>query len=145
MIPVSTAFSDPKWFHDFTGVYDYIFKDKRGIWNGLRANLLHLPKEIKVTCGDACLMEPKDPSRCEFLSQLAQYYNSLDFQYVYENLERLANKIKEIEGFEHEPYIILIFYEIPKNKCSERETLQKWFQQNGYNITELSYPIGENY
>ena len=39
MIPVSTAMWDPKWFHDFTGDEDYIFKDKRGIYNGIRASI----------------------------------------------------------------------------------------------------------
>lgn len=148
MIPISVCCTDPKWFHDFTGSYDYIFRDKRGIWNGLRADILHFPKEKYIgdnMCGEACLMESKDPSRCGFMTELAQYYNTIDFNYLLSNFERLANKIKEIEKFEEEPIIVLIVYEIPSNKCSEREVLHKWFKQNGYNLTELSYPIGENY
>lgn len=148
MIPVSTATWDPKWYHDFTGSYDYIFRDKRGIWNGLRAPILHFPKEKyngNNMCGEACLMEPKDPSRCGFMTELAQYYDSLDFQYIISNLQRLGDRVKENDGFQEEPIIVLIVYEIPSNKCSEREVLHRWFKKNGYNLTELSYPIGENY
>ena len=96
MIPISVCCTDPKWFHDFTGSYDYIFRDKRGIWNGLRADILHFPKE-KYTgdnmCGETCLMEPKDPSQCGFMTELVQYYNTIDFNYLLSNFERLANKI----------------------------------------------------
>ena len=148
MIPVSTATWDPKWFHDFTGSYDYVFKDKRGVWNGLRANILHFPKERYNTnnaCGDACPLATRDPSKCGFMTELAQYYDSLDFHYLLSNLGRLGDKVKEIEGFSEEPIIVLIVYEVPSNKCSEREVLHKWFKKNNYNLTELSYPIGGNY
>ena len=148
MIPVSTAKWDPKWFHDFTGSYDYIFKDKRGIWNGLRANILNFPEERYVEnnqCGEACSLATKDPSKCGFMTELAQYYDSLNFQDILLNLERLGNRVKENDGFVEEPVIVLIVYEVPSNKCSEREVLHKWFQKNGYNLTELSYPIKNNY
>lgn len=36
MIPISTAVWDPTWYHNFTNDYNYIFKDKRNILNGLR-------------------------------------------------------------------------------------------------------------
>ena len=35
-IPLSTAVWDPKWFHANRG-QDYHFKDKNGVYNGLRA------------------------------------------------------------------------------------------------------------
>ena len=148
MIPVSTAKWDPKWFHDFTGSYDYIFKDKRGIWNGLRANILNFPEERYVgnnQCGEACSLATKDPSKCGFMTELARYYDSLNFQDILLNLERLGNRVKENDEFVEEPIIVLIVYEVPSNKCSEREVLHKWFQKNGYNLTELSYPIKNNY
>ena len=44
MIPMSTAISDPSWFHDWKDS-SYIFTDKRGILNGLRL------KPIIVQCG----------------------------------------------------------------------------------------------
>lgn len=148
MIPVSTAKWDPKWFHNFTGSYDYIFKDKRGIWNGLRANILNFPEERYVEnnqCGEACSLVTKDPSKCGFMTELTRYYDSLNFQDILLNLERLGNRVKENDGFIEEPIIVLIVYEVPSNKCSEREVLHKWFQKNGYNLTELSYPIKNNY
>lgn len=38
MIPISTAFSDPSWFHNFKG-HNYQFIDKNGVINGLRADV----------------------------------------------------------------------------------------------------------
>ena len=148
MIPVSTAMWDPKWYHAFTGSYDFVFKDKRGVWNGLRAPILHFPQEKyneKTACGSACPMAAKDPEHCEFMTELAQYYDSLDFEYIISNLKRLSDIVKENDGFIEEPVVVLIVYEVPSNKCSEREVLHKWFQKNGYNLTELSYPIKNNY
>ena len=40
MIPVSTAVSDPQWYHNFQDK-NYIFLDKRGVANGFRCELLH--------------------------------------------------------------------------------------------------------
>lgn len=44
-VAFSTAMWDPKWFHDFKD-RKYKFKDKRGIWNGLRATPL-VPGELR--------------------------------------------------------------------------------------------------
>ena len=79
------------------------------------------------------------------MTELARYYDSLNFQDILLNLERLGNRVKENDGFIEEPIVVLIVYEVPSNKCSEREVLHKWFQKNGYNLTELSYPIKNNY
>lgn len=141
MIPVSTTLSDPKWYHDFTKNYNYVFKDKRGIYNGIRAADLHfVPREgEEVECGPACVTH--DPTQCNFLKQYREHLNEIDFQGFIKECERVANEIQQREGFEEEPYIVLIFYEIPSNKCSERDTVQTWFKDNGYEISELKYPI----
>ena len=39
LIPVSTAVWDPKWYHNFK-TNDFIFKDKRGVVNGIRVEVL---------------------------------------------------------------------------------------------------------
>ena len=44
MIPISTAKWDPKWFHDFQD-NKYVFLDKRGVCNGLRADPFVLGEE----------------------------------------------------------------------------------------------------
>ena len=134
MIPISTARWDPKWWHDFTGDYNYIFKDKRGIYNGLRAEILHLPDEYSCNCGKSCIEEP---SNCSFLTDYYNYLNTLDFNYVIQNLERIANKIQNIEQFQEEPIIVLIVYETPSNPCSERVILKRWFKEHNYELKEF--------
>ena len=65
MVPISTAMWDPKWYHDWMG-HDYVFKDKRGIYNGIRVECFHFDGE-DYGCGDQCLLSPKDPSKFSFL------------------------------------------------------------------------------
>lgn len=135
MIPVSTAKWDPAWFHDFTGDYNYIFKDKRGIYNGIRAEIFLMPDDYQCECGPSCLNH--NPQNCNFLKDYKAHLDTLDFQYVLNELKRIGNKVQELEGFEEEPIIVLIVYEIPSNPCSERSPLQKWFQENGTQVKEF--------
>ena len=78
MIPVSTAVWDPKWFHDFKNK-DYIFKDKNGIYNGIRFEEL-MPNK---NCDNFCL-ECKEgnnlytPQTCEFLKRYRNQIQKLD-------------------------------------------------------------------
>lgn len=143
MIPISTAQWDPKWFHDFTGDYDYVFKDKRGIYNGIRCEDFHFDYDLygqnNDACGEAC--KDKHPETCNFLKNYRKCLDEKDFDGLYKELERIAYKVQELEQFDEEPWIVLIVYEVPSNKCSERATLQEWFRDNGIDITELSYPI----
>lgn len=137
MIPISTAIWDPKWFHNFTGDYDYIFKDKRGIYNGIRADIFNMPPDYECGCGEVCFTH--DPSSCAFLKDYKAHLDTLDFNYVISELGRIANKIQELENFTEEPIIILIVYETPTNPCSERGPLQKWFQEHGWDVQELYF------
>ena len=49
MIPVSTAAWDPAWFH-INGEKDSVYKDKNGIYNGLRFNELAPGKSCNNLC-----------------------------------------------------------------------------------------------
>lgn len=135
MIPVSTAKWDPAYFHDFTGDYNYIFKDKRGIYNGIRAEIFLMPDDYQCECGPSCLNH--NPQNCNFLKDYKAHLDTLDFQYVLNELERIGNKVQELESFKEEPIIVLIVYETPGNPCSERSPLQKWFQENGIQVKEF--------
>lgn len=143
MVPVSTCLWDPKWYHDWMG-HDYVFKDKRGVYNGIRAECFHFNEE-DPGCGDQCLLSPKDPSKCDFLRRLREQYDKLDFQEIMTRCKRLATYIQSIENLQELPILVFIFYETPGNPCSERKTLQKWFKDNGYDLQELKYPIKDNY
>ena len=62
-----------------------------------------------------------------------------DFKEVYSWLETVANNVKQIEGFDEEPEIILMVYETPDNPCSERQPLIEWFAKNGIKIKEFKH------
>ena len=147
MIPVSTAMFDPKWYHDFTGDYGYIFPDKRGILNGIRCENLHFQEseDEKCTCGKGCLEAHKGDGSCSFLTAYRKQIFSNNWVDFYNNCQRIAALIQENEHFTEDPIIVLMVYEVPSNPCSERKTLQDWVQFNGFQCNELKYPIKDNY
>jgi len=48
----------------------------------------------------------------------------------------MGKYIKDKEGFEHDPEIILIVHEVTDNPCSERTELVKWFKEHGVELEE---------
>jgi len=139
MIPMSTTLSDPLWYHNFED-NTHIFKDKRGVLNGLR--LLPIITQAKKYAAAACPeCVEKNPATCYFLKQYRQLLEEIDFDkmmkgiitYIEDYCKR--NKIKE------EPIAVLIVYEAPDNKCSERASLIDYFNSHGVECKELDYPI----
>lgn len=135
-IPISTCYSDPKWFHNMTKDLTYQFKDKRGIWNGLRAE----PFVPGPLCEGACrgpeYCETLNAPNCSFLRRYRQQLNQLDFNNIMARFKKLGNAVKTKEGFFEEPILVLIVYETPTNPCSERAVIQNWFHDNGYELEE---------
>ena len=62
-------------------------------------------------------------------------------------MERLATAFKEKQQLKEneEPILVLIVYEAPSNKCSERQSLINYFNSKGISCEELKYPIEKNY
>jgi len=135
MIPISTAVWDPKWYHDFKGP-EHVFKDKNGIYNGLR----YLSLAPGITCEGLC-RGPEDcgnePGTCMFLHNYAKQLENIDFTRMINELMLIGLQIKKHEGFEEDPIIVLLVYEKPDNPCSERHPLKKWFTAHGYNLEEV--------
>lgn len=139
MIPISTAKWDPKWYRP-------IHIDENGVINGLRLQefspgptcdeLCHGTKDCKLT-----------PDKCPFLESYKKQIDSLMFSRVIRNLNVIVTHAKEILGIPDsvEPHIILMVYETPSNKCSEREVIQQYFQNHGIDCQELEYPIKKYY
>ena len=127
MIPVSTCISDPFWYRPPEG-QEY-FKDKRGIVNGLRYEPIIVHKGLECNC--PC--ENKDFNNCSFLKQYKELLKNINMEKTLKAFNHCANLLNETE---HEPIIVLMVYETPKNKCSERKILQEIF-----NCQELEYPI----
>lgn len=136
MIPVSTAVWDPRWFHTGNNTGEY--RDKHGVWNGIRMPILS-PTTIDTSSCSTCKYH--DPSDCNFLKTYREYLKSLDFDKIYSSLDKLASTIVDLENLTKEPHIVLIVHETPGNPCSERLPLQEYFESHGIPCKELEYPI----
>ena len=131
MIPVSTAISDPAWYKPPNGEEYYI--DKRGVICGLRYEPLIV--QLNGTHGCPCEDRSEAPA-CPTMLEYEQLLNSLvDKDRTLKAFNYCANKFKRPFD-EEEPIIVLMVYETPKNPCSERYALQRFF-----NCKELEYPI----
>ena len=137
-IPLSTAVWDPKWFHQGKG-NSFQWKDKNGVWNGLRAEPF-VPGEVcEGLCRGPEVCNALGPHTCGFLKTYRRkQLDLLDFNDIINRFESLGNQIKEIEGFEEEPILVLIFHEKYDNPCSERWPVQQWFKDHGWDIEEFN-------
>lgn len=137
MIPMSTCISDPDWYHDWMG-RDHIFKDKRGILNGLRLYPI-IVQGNHGNCGCPC--EERDPSKCPFIKNYEFELELIDFNKMMKGIETFCKDYCTQEKIEDEPIAVLIVYETPTNPCSERQSLIKYFNKHGVECKELDYPI----
>ena len=116
IIPVSTCLSDPEWYRPPEGKEFYI--DKRGVVCGLRYEPLIVQREGTHICPceerDAA---PACPTMIEYEHLL---YSLVDKERTLKAFEYCCNKFNA-------DTIALIVYEAPKNLCSERFALQKFF------------------
>lgn len=137
MIPMSTCISDPDWYHNWQDK-NYIFKDKRGILNGLRLRPI-IVQDGHRECGCPC--SRKDPSRCMFLKDYAAALEMIDFDKMMKGITDFCTMYAQKEHLQEEPIAVLIVYEAPSNQCSERQTLINYFNSHGVECKELDYPI----
>lgn len=136
-IPLSTAVWDPKWFHQNKG-HSFQWKDKNGVWNGLRAEPFVPGQACEGLCRGPETCMAYSPQVCAFLKTYYRQLEELDFQEILDRFERLAKQIQDVENFPEEPVIVLIFHEKYDNPCSERWPVQRWFKNHGYEITEFN-------
>lgn len=140
MLPISTAVWDPSWFHGFMKNPDFLFVDKRGIINGLRCPAFAPGDTCNTLCRGINRCETQDSSKCEFLKAYRKQLDDLKFDKVMKFLEKCADKLDT-----EDPIVVLMFHEAPCNPCSERIVVQQWFKDHGIKVTELKYPIKDNY
>lgn len=132
MIPLSTAMYDPAWYHDHHKS-DYIYLDKRGVLNGVRINNLVPGKSCHNLCrGKECTDNPKS---CAFLSKYREQLNQIPFDKFIRGLEKLEKQfINKMQV--PEIVFVFIFHEKPGVACSERNPVQEWFKEHGYELEE---------
>ena len=136
MIPLSTAVWDPKWFHQNKGHY-FQFKDKNGVWNGLRAD----PFVPGSTCQNLCrgpeVCNTKDPRTCPFLQKYREQLDQLDISNILHRISSIGQQVKDIEQFDEDPIVVFIVHEAYNNPCSERWAIQDYFKAHNIKCTEF--------
>lgn len=139
LVPLSTAIWDPKWFHDNKS-QSYQFKDKRGVLNGLRAEIFNPEIHGNGQCrGPEMCIYTGDKRMCPFLLGYRIQLNKLNFQNVIERFQLLHDTICAKEHLEDCDFALIV-HEAPTNPCSERDPIQQWFADNGQPIEEW-YPL----
>lgn len=139
MIPLSTAVWDPKWYHQNRD-QKWQWKDKNGVWNGLRAEEFAPGPLCEGLCRGPECCETGSPQHCQFLRQYRKQLDSLDFKDIIKRIYDLGKKVQDVEKFENEPVIVFIVHEATSNPCSERRVIQEWFADHGYPIREFAHP-----
>lgn len=136
-IPLSTAKWDPKWFYK-NQHQGFQWKDKNGVWNGLRAEPFVPGAECDGLCYGRETCNAYGPQTCSFLKTYRRQLDKLDFNEMLERFQHIGTAIQKAEGFTEEPVYVLIVHEAYDNPCSERWVIQDWFKDNGYNIKEFN-------
>lgn len=136
VIPLSTAVWDPKWYHNHQD-QGHIYKDKRGVLNGIRYAPLAPGQECSGDCHgrDNCQY---DPNSCVFLKHYRDQLDKIDFQQMLRDLKSLADSSAQAFNLKGDVSICLIVHEAPSNPCSERFVIQQWFKDNNFPIAEWS-------
>lgn len=140
MLPISTAMFDPQWFKLKPG--NRVHKDKRGIVNGINYKPLN-PKSADPN--DQCRGHDncsKTPDECEFLQTYRKQLDEINFPAFMSDMNKIADRFLSLHT---NKIIVLLFHEPSTNKCSEREVVIPWMRDNGIEISELKYPIKDNY
>ena len=133
MIPISTARSDPKWYHENKGE-DHWFVDKNGVINGLRAPVFAPGNHLEGLCGGNC--RSKRPDECMFLKGYENQLKNLDFDDVIARTLALCRKVASFLELQDEPTAVFIVHEAPDNPCSERAAIINLFKSHGIECEE---------
>ena len=135
-IPMSTAVWDPKWFHEFKG-QDHVWKDKNGVWNGLRLEILNPDNCCSLPAECTECQRKGNPETCSFIKDYSNgLHTKVNFSELLEIMNQTAEYIQQLEGFSEEPEIMLIVHEASNEPCSERGSIQQLFLEHGIECTE---------
>ena len=138
-IPMSTAVWDPKWFHEGLG-QDHVWKDKNGVWNGLRIEILNPDNCCSLPPECTECQRKGNPETCSFIKDYSSgLHIKVNFPELLEILSKTADYIQNLEGFQEEPEIILIVHEASDEPCSERKSIQNLFSEHGISCPEWQH------
>lgn len=138
-IPMSTAIYDPLWYHQGSYNKKKVFKDKNNVINGLRLDLFTPSfKGCTTLCRGPENCKSK-PDNCEFLKEYRKQLDSLDFDQLMIEFNKLIFEFKKANNFNEIPEIILLFHEVPDNPCSERQVVKQYFKDHGLIVSEFNF------
>ena len=86
-------------------------------------------------CQKNCPYKSKVPN-CEFMIKYRKYLDTVDFDYIMSEFNRVAEVVNKIKPLNHEPEIVLIVYESASCNCAERPCLVDWFKSHGVEVKE---------
>lgn len=136
MIPLSTALWDPKWYHANHDA-SYVFRDKRGVFNGMRYQPLMPGHSCDGECRGREQCNNLNPLECDFLRHYKEQLDQINFQDFLSEMKAIADSTATlINASSDEMIICIIFHEAPSNPCSERVMVQQWFKDNNFPINE---------
>ena len=126
LIALNTTIFPPKW-------YKIGGKDKNNVIS-LHCPPLRPGKSCNGLCNGKC--NPKHPQDCSFLREYRKQLDTINFsdfiKKLSERTQRFTTDFPEIIEFN----FAFIVFEKYDNPCSEREVIQAWFKDNGFDIQE---------
>ena len=108
-----------------------MFKDKRGILNGLRCETIIEQGRHSNNGPSICPCDTKEYQTCSFLKQYRNNLENIDFNKMITDMQKFADNYRKNENIKEEIILVLIVYETPNNPCSERQALQDYFTSYG--------------
>ena len=124
LIGLSTAIWNPKYIQ-------FGKRDSRGVLC-IDCPPFKPGKQCVGLCDGNCRI--KRPEICKFLSAYYLQLSQIDFNSMMKKLIELNKKIKEIDNIDSD--FCFLVYEKYDNPCSERGAIQKYFRENGVEISE---------
>ena len=135
MVPVSTAVTDPSWFHNFRDA-DHITTDDNGILCGFRAEKMTPAPHDHATCGKG-QFEGKgcthDPATCAYLREYREQLDSLDAEATLKSIE---NRIKDTGKTDFDT-IVFLYLSSASHACSEGSVICAWLNGLGIECEEM--------
>lgn len=137
-IPISTCFSAPKWYRSNNYQKEVYFLDKNNVINGICEHAFS--PQLNLSEDEMCRKECPyrgNPNGCAFLREYEKAINKIDFNWLMNEFNRIAEDVKKINCYEGEPEIVLIVYEALGNPCSERYAIKRYLESHQVKIEDF--------
>lgn len=108
-----------------------------GIWES-KFSCLESFNKLSEKCEKNCPYKNKVP-HCQFMDMYYDYLSSININDFLDEFKRIELEVKKIHNYNKETNIVLMVFESPDCPCAERPIIQKYFKDNGIEITEKTF------